>query len=128
MAALQRGALTAVGIVWIMSAMARNVAVVVTDDIDGSPEAETVTFGLDGTTYEIDLGEANRTKFNAAFAPYIEAGRRISRTRGSSSATRSPAPKVDYTAVRAWAKERGLRVSERGRISAEVLRQYEAAN
>jgi len=108
--------------------MVSKVAVVVTDDIDGSPEAETVKFGLDGTTYEIDLGEANRSKFNAAFAPYIEAGRRISRTRTPSSASRSSAPKVDNMAVRAWAKERGLHVSERGRLSAEVLRQYEAAN
>jgi len=128
MAVRQRGVLTEAGIVWIMSVMARSVAVVVTDDIDGSPEAETVTFGLDGTTYEIDLAEANRTKFNAAFAPYIEAGRRISRTRGRSGAGRSSGPKVDNTAVRAWAKERGLQVSERGRISAEVLRQYEAGN
>lgn len=111
-----------------MSVMASKVAVVVTDDIDGSPEAETVTFGLDGTTYEIDLGETNRTKFNAAFAPYIEAGRRISRTPRRSSASRSSGPKVDNTAVRAWAKEHGLKVSERGRLSTDVVQQYEAAH
>lgn len=108
--------------------MARNVSVIVTDDIDGSPSADTVTFGLDGTTYEIDLGDANRAKFNAAFAPYVEAGRRIGRPRSRPSASRSSAPKVDNTAIRVWAKNHGLHVSERGRISAEVLQQYEAAH
>ena len=30
--------------------------------------------------------------------------------------------------IRAWAKERGLAVSERGRIPASVLKQYHAAS
>ena len=128
MALRQRVVLTTAGIVRIISPMARSVAVVVTDDLDGSANAETVTFGLEGASYEIDLGQANRAKFEAAFAPYIEAGRRISRTRSRSSASRSSTPKVDNTAVRAGAKERGLNVSERGRFSAKVLRQYEAAS
>jgi hypothetical protein len=34
-----------------MNAMAKTVAVVVSDDLDGSPDAETVSFGLDGVTY-----------------------------------------------------------------------------
>jgi hypothetical protein len=108
--------------------MARSVAVVITDDIDGSPDAQTVTFSFGGATYELDLSEANRAKLDAAVAPYIAAGRRISRGRGRPSTTRASAPKVDRAAVRAWAKENGLTVSERGRISAEVLRQYEATH
>ena len=103
--------------------MARTVAVVVTDDIDGSPDAETVTFGFDGVTYEIDLADKNRAKLQHDFALYIEAGRRIGR--GRSGASRQSAPRVDRALVRAWAKENGLKVSERGRISAEVMRQYE---
>src|SRR5215471_6664469 len=59
--------------------MARTVSVVITDDMDGSPDAETVTFGLNGVTYEIDLAEANRAKLSGAFAPFIAAGRRSSR-------------------------------------------------
>jgi hypothetical protein len=108
--------------------MARSVAVVVTDDIDGSPDAETVTFGLDGVTYEIDLSTGNRARLERDFAPYIEAGRRISRGRNRGSQGRSAGPRIDRAAVRAWAKENGIQVSERGRISAQLMSQYEAAH
>jgi hypothetical protein len=108
--------------------MARSVAVVVTDDIDGSPDAETVTFGLDGVTYEIDLSTGNRARLERDFAPYIEAGRRISRGRNRGSQGRSAGPRIDRAAVRAWAKENGIQVSERGRISAQLMSQYEATH
>lgn len=108
--------------------MARNISVVVSDDIDGSEGAETVTFGLDGTTYEIDLSPKNRAKLDKAFSPYIEHGRRVTVRRRRPAAPPSAGPRVDRTVVRAWAKEKGLRVSERGRISADVMQQYEAAH
>jgi len=108
--------------------MARTVSVVITDDIDGSPEAQTVTFGVDGVSYEIDLSEANRARMSAAFAPFIAAGRRGSRGGRRRGGGRPAAERVDRAAVRAWAREAGLAVSERGRISAEVMRQYEAAH
>jgi nucleoid-associated protein Lsr2 len=108
--------------------MARSVAVVVTDDLDGSPDAETVTFGLDGMTYEIDLSADNRARLERDFAPYMEAGRRISRGRIRGSQGRPAAPRIDRAAVRAWAKENGFQVSERGRISAELMSQYESAH
>jgi len=111
-----------------MNVMARSVAVVVTDDLDGSPDAETVTFGLDGVTYEIDLSADNRARLGHDFAPYIEAGRRISRSRNRTRQGRSAGPRIDRAAVRAWAKENGLHVSERGRISAELMSRYEAAH
>ena len=107
--------------------MARNVQVVVSDDLDGSDGAETVSFGFDGFTYEIDLGEKNRAKFEKAFEPYVQAGRRISRSRGTGSA-RTTGPRIDRAAIRVWANENGLNVSERGRISAEVMQKYEAAH
>lgn len=110
-----------------MNLVARSVAVVITDDIDGSPDAEKVAFSFGGTTYELDLSESNRAKFEAVVAPYIEAGRRISRRPGRPSTSRPSAPKVDRAAVRAWAKN-GLTVSERGRISAEILQRYEASH
>jgi Lsr2 len=110
-----------------MNAMARSVAVVVTDDLDGSPDAETVTFGLDGVTYEIDLSAKNRARLERDFAPYTQAGRRITRGRNRSQG-RPAAPRIDRASVRAWAKENGLQVSERGRISADLMSQYEAAH
>src|SRR5215469_17009779 len=102
-----------------MNVMARSVAVVVTDDLDGSSDAETITFGLDGVTYEIDLSAVNRAKLERDFAPYVEAGRRISRSRNRGQG-RPVSPRIDRAAVRAWAKENGLQVSERGRISADL--------
>ncbi len=100
---------------------------VITDDLDGSPGAETINFGLDGVSYEIDLGQPNRSRFAGALAPFIDASRRVSR--GSQRRPARPAAdRVDRAAVRAWAREAGLAVSERGRISSEVMRQYEAAH
>jgi hypothetical protein len=96
-------------------------------DLDGSPGAETVAFSLDGVSYEIDLGQPNRARLADALAPFIAAGRRVRR-----GARRAAGPaggsRVDRAAVRAWAREAGLTVSERGRISAEVMSRYEAAH
>jgi hypothetical protein len=100
------------------------VSVIVTDDLDGSDNAETVSFGFDGVTYEIDLAKKNRAKLEKALAPYIEAGRRVPRG-GRRAGGRASA---DRSAVRAWAKSAGLEVSDRGRVSAEIMRQYEAAH
>ena len=119
--------LTATGIARIMGGMARTVAVVMTDDLDGSSAAETVMFGFEGVTYEIDLSERNRAKLQRDLAPYVAAGRRVSRSRRRGS-DRQSGPRVDRAAVRAWAKDNGLKVSERGRISADVINRYEAAH
>jgi hypothetical protein len=108
--------------------MARTVSVVITDDLDGLPGAETVTFGVDGVSYQIDLAELNRTRFAAALAPSIGAGRLVSRG-GRRPGRGRPAPeRVDRGAVRACARQAVLAVSERGRISAEVVRHYQAAH
>lgn len=120
-------ALCQAGPLRMISVMARKVSVVTTDDLDGSPGAETVSFGLDGIRYEIDLAPPNKTRLADALAPYIAAGRRISRS-GRPPAGRAAAGRVDRAAVRAWARDAGLEVSERGRISADVMRQYEAAH
>jgi hypothetical protein len=113
--------------------MSRNVSVVITDDLDGSEGAETVSFGLDGVSYEIDLGEANRAKLEGGLAPFVAAGRRSGRSTGAAggkrrSSGRPSGPSTDRTAVRVWAREAGLNVSERGRISSEVMKQFEAAH
>jgi hypothetical protein len=107
--------------------MSKNVSVIVTDDLDGSDSAETVSFGFDGVTYEIDLAKKNRAKLEKALAPYIEAGRRVPRG-GRRAGGRSGGSSADRSDVRAWAKAAGLEVSDRGRVSAEVMRQYEAAH
>jgi hypothetical protein len=78
--------------------------------------------------YEIDLSEENRTKLAQVIAPYIQAGRRVTRGRGRSGNGRQGARRTGFSDVRAWAKENSLKVSERGRISAEVMQKYEAAH
>jgi hypothetical protein len=107
--------------------MAKTVNVVITDDLDGSPGAETVSFGIDGHSYEIDLGQKNLAKLQKSLQPFIDAGRRTAHRRAAKPA-RGAAPGADRAAVREWAASQGLKVSERGRISAEVLTKYEAAH
>jgi Lsr2 len=108
--------------------MARSVSVIMTDDLDGSDEAETVSFGFGGVTYEIDLGQKNRAKLEKALAPFIEAGRRVPRGGRRRTGDRQGAASVDRSAVRSWAKSVGIKVPERGRISADIMRQYEEAH
>jgi len=108
--------------------MAQSVSVIVTDDLDGSENAETVSFSFGGVTYEVDLSSKNRAKLEKALAPFIEAGRRVPGSGRRGGASRQGSPLVDRAAVRSWARAAGLTVSERGRISADVMRQYEAAH
>ena len=107
--------------------MAKTVSVVVTDDLDGSPDAETVAFGFDGHSYEIDLGKKNRNKLEKSLQPFIDAGRRTAQ-RKTAKAPRATGPRTDRAGVRAWAAGQGMKVSERGRISAEVMSKYNAAH
>ena len=101
-------------------------SVVVTDDLDGTPDAETVAFSFNGQSYEIDLGQKNLARFQKSLQPFMEAGRKTARRKASTSA-RGGAARIDRAAVRAWAAQQGLKVSERGRISSEILSKYEAA-
>ena len=106
--------------------MAQRVTVELEDDLDGGPADETLRFGLGGTDYEIDLSKKNASKFRRQIVPYIEHARKAGRgqrrrlVRTTSSRDRS-------ADIRAWAKDQGIAVSERGRIPASVIEQYEAA-
>jgi len=104
------------------------VVVQLTDDIDGKPAAETVSFGLDGRSFEIDLSERNARALRKDLAPWVAAARRVSgrRPRGARGSGGSGSG-VDPRAVRAWAASNGIEVSPRGRISSEVLEKYRAA-
>jgi hypothetical protein len=106
--------------------MAQKITVALEDDLDGGPADETVRFGLGGTEYEIDLSKKNATAFRRQLAPYIEharkAGRGQRRRPGRTASSRERSADI-----RAWAKDQGITVSERGRISASVAERYEAA-
>jgi uncharacterized protein YcbX len=105
--------------------MAQKMIVEVLDDIDGTPADGTVTFAVDGVAYEIDLNQKHADQLAKAIRPFVEKARRISTRRKSSSA---PAKKHDQRDVRVWAQSRGMKISDRGRISADVLSQYEASH
>jgi hypothetical protein len=111
--------------------MAQKVEVRLVDDIDGSDADETVQFGLDGVTYEIDLSDDNADQLRSTLAEYIGHARKAGGTRRAGRATgggRRRSGGTETAAIRAWAREQGLAVSERGRIPASIVEQYEAAH
>lgn len=111
--------------------MAQKVQVTLVDDIDGSPAQETITFALDGVSYEIDVNEDHAKALRESFAEWMGHARRTGggrknaprRARGTGSGGSSEASKI-----REWARENGFNVSERGRIPAEVREAYERAS
>ena len=106
--------------------MAQRVQVLLTDDIDGSEASETISFSLDGVSYDIDLNDENSAALRASLAPYIEGARREKNTRGRRGTT--PSRRADTTAIRAWAKANGHTVSDRGRIPSSVSEAFKAAH
>jgi hypothetical protein len=110
--------------------MAQKIHVELVDDVDGSPAAETVSFGLDGVQYQIDLSEGNATALREALAPYIGHGRRAGGGRRRSSGSSGSASKSGPSAaeIREWARSNGWTVPDRGRVSAEVREAYAAAH
>jgi nucleoid-associated protein Lsr2 len=110
--------------------VAQQVKVILVDDIDGGEADETVSFSLDGAAYEIDLNAANAAKMREAIAPYVGTGRRVGGRVGRrrSGGSRGSAGNNRTAEMRAWAKSQGIKVSERGRIAADVVAQYESAH
>lgn len=108
--------------------MAQRTQVILEDDIDGGGADETVTFGIDGVTYEIDLNDGNAGKLRDVLAPYVGAGRRVGGRRSSGRAGGGGRSREDLSAVREWARANGHQVSDRGRISAEVQEAYDKAH
>ena len=105
--------------------MAKTVITQVTDDLDGSKDADTYSFAWDGTEYTIDLSKKNAKAFEKALEPYLESATKVGGRKKSSSATGSG--RKDLAAVRAWAAENGYEVSARGRVSQEILNAYDAS-
>jgi len=106
--------------------MAQKVNIVLVDDLDGSEGASTVSFGLDGATYEIELSEKNAKRLRESLAEYVGAARKSGGTRrprrGASAG--GPNPKD----VREWARANGHNVPDRGRIPGPVREAYDAAH
>jgi len=116
--------------------MAQKVTVTLVDDVDGSQAEETVEFGLDGASYQIDLSGENAGKLRDALADYVEHARRSGGRKRAPGRTpvagRAPRPasadREQNQAIREWARKQGHKVSDRGRIPAEVLEAYHKKN
>ena len=110
--------------------MAQKVQVTLVDDIDGSSASETVTFALDGVSYEIDLTDEHANALRESFAEWIgharrAGGRKAPAKRGGPASAGRPSSASDAGKIRDWARENGFDDSERGRISAEIREAYE---
>ncbi|HEY2203671.1 MAG TPA: Lsr2 family protein [Pseudonocardia sp.] len=114
--------------------MAQKVVVSLVDDLDGGQAAETVQFGLDGRSYEIDLSDDHAAALRDALAEYVAGARRASgsggarRARAASGASRATGDREQNQAIRDWAREHGHNVSDRGRIPTEVIEAYQQAS
>ena len=109
--------------------MVHKVHVTLEDDLDGGEANETVSFGLDGIGYEIDLHEQNASALRVALAVYVGHARKVA---SGNRRARRPAASSDGSAsareMREWARSNGIQVTERGRVPAEVREAFEAAN
>ena len=120
--------------------MATMTTVTLVDDLDGSEAIESVSFALDGASYEIDLNEKNARKMRDSLAGYVSNARRVdggrrgggraakARTGRTSRGPRTAPDREQTAAIREWARANGHEVSERGRLSANVLAAFEAAH
>ncbi|MFE2839445.1 Lsr2 family protein [Streptomyces mirabilis] len=110
--------------------MAQKIVTIYTDDLTGaeSEEVRTHTFSLDGVNYEIDLVSDNYDQLFEALAPFIEKGRKLSRTRvvGRPNKVLTDGPSAEV--LRAWARENNYQVNERGRVPANIREAYQKAH
>lgn len=104
--------------------MAQRIQVQFIDDIDGTPADTTVKFGVDGTSYEIDLSAAHAEELRAAMRPFVETARRAS---GAGRPAGKAAHAVNPAQVREWARRQGIRVSDRGRLPDDLVDMFRAA-
>jgi hypothetical protein len=106
--------------------VAKQTTVTLVDDLDGSEADEQVEFAVDGKSYEIDLSAANSARLRDALAPFVSAARRAGgRARsGAAASARTSTDREQNQAIREWAIQQGLKISERGRIPSNVLEAY----
>ena len=111
--------------------MAKKTVIKIVDDIDGAEldDYETVRWAIDGKSYEFDTSPEHAEEFRNHVATYVAASRVVSRAPQRRAAAGTGArPAANTRVIREWANANGFTVSDRGRIPADVLAAYEAAN
>jgi hypothetical protein len=118
--------------------MARRVIHELIDDLDGELADESVSFGLDGVQYTIDLSTKHAAELRDALAPFVGAASKVGRlTPASAAAPARPGGRVrpvlsaraereQNRAIREWALSKGIEVSDRGRIRSDLVERYHA--
>ena len=103
--------------------MARETITKLVDDLDGGAASETVTFGLDGQFFEIDLSAKNAKKLRSELAIFIEHGNRVNaRAGGRGAGRRAAAGSTEQNrAIRQWAQAKGYDVAGRGRLRQDIV-------
>jgi hypothetical protein len=105
--------------------MAQTIQTLFIDDIGGGEAEGTVRFALDGSEYEIDLNSKHGEELRSALGKHISHARKVGgTTRRSTARGGRRSSTVDTVAVRAWAREQGIDIKERGRVPANVVEQY----
>ncbi len=109
--------------------MAQKIQTLFVDDLDGSDAEGTVRFGLDGTSYEIDLSTAHAEELRSVLAPYARAGRKVTGAARRTGRGRAKAAANGFSTneVRDWAKANGVEIKDRGRVPADVVAKFRAA-
>ncbi|WP_127842958.1 histone-like nucleoid-structuring protein Lsr2 [Actinomyces wuliandei] len=105
--------------------MAQKTQVILVDDVDGSEATQTITFALDGVTYEIDVNDEHAAALRESLEEWVAKARRVG---GRRNTRRRPSGSSDTQKIREWAREQGMEVSDRGRVSAEVRDAYYKAH
>jgi hypothetical protein len=116
--------------------MAQKTQIILTDELDGSEATQTVVFAFQGTSYEIDLNDEHAHALEESMAEWISNARKVpaggrstgAPTRSNAGRSSSSPKRGDLDAVRAWARENGHQVSDRGRIAGKILDAYDAAH
>lgn len=104
--------------------------VLLIDDLDETEAADTIEFAYKGVCYEIDLSAEHIAEMDEAFAKWVAAARRVTGRagRGQRRSSARPTSVHDTSAIREWARTQGITVSDRGRISSEIIERYYAEN
>ena len=102
--------------------------VVLVDDRDGSVAKQTISFAFKGVSYEIDLSDQNAEQFERDIEPWISAARRVGGRLNSRRSTPCGDAEAKSVRVRRWAREKGIELSDRGRIPSAIVEQFEKEN
>lgn len=106
--------------------MAQKVEINLIDDMTGEDAQETVRFGLDGNSYEIDLTTDNAATLRELLSIYTDKGRKAGRGTGKPRTTGSQ--REEMQKIRKWARDNGHSPSSRGRLSSAIIDAYLSAH